>query len=234
MWSIIVNMASFRYGIFVKLQHPTKKHSLWTFVDKVWLEDNMKILFHIHSFAHSLTHDQLVARSFVRLFIVLFIHSYIHLCRYKGSTRNRVGKRWIQIGGRLKQIDSGPFGIVWGINRHHNIYCRIGITWRNPKGRGWRHVGGKLKYASAGEFGIWGVNRYNNIYFRYGVTRRRPQGKENITMYCMIGLTKCWRLRSKVEVGWCNESIALSCLMWQFFSFSFFFKASGWILECQS
>ena len=93
---------------------------------------------------------------------------------------SRVGSRWIHIGGKLKQIDSGTFGIVWGVNRHRNIYCRTGITWRNPKGRGWRHVGGKLKYVSAGSLGVWGVNKRNQIFFRYGVSRRRPQG----TSFC--------------------------------------------------
>ena len=93
-----------------------------------------------------------------------------------GSMSNRAGRRWHHIGGRLMQIDSGPFGIVWGVNIRHYIYCRTGITWRNPKGRSWRRVPGRLKYASVGQFGVWGVNRHHNIYFRYGVTRSRPQG----------------------------------------------------------
>ena len=90
--------------------------------------------------------------------------------------RNRAGNRWYHIGGKLMQIDSGPFGHVWGINRHHQIWCRTGITWKNPKGRGWRRVPGGLKSVSVGEFGAWGVNRRNYIYFRYGINRRRPQG----------------------------------------------------------
>ena len=93
-----------------------------------------------------------------------------------GSMRNRVGSRWLHIGGKLMQIDSGPFGIVRGVNKANQIWCRTGIAWKNPKGRGWRRVPGGLKYVSVGEFGAWGVNKHDYIYFRYGVSRRRPQG----------------------------------------------------------
>ena len=74
------------------------------------------------------------------------------------------------------QIDSGLFGLVWGVNRRHYIYCCTGISRRNPKGTGWRHFGGRLTYVSVGQFGSWGVNRAHQIFFRYGVSRRRPQG----------------------------------------------------------
>ena len=97
---------------------------------------------------------------------------------FSGSIRNRAGSRWIHIGGKLMQIDSGPFGLVYGVNRNRQIFCRTGISWRNPKGTGWRHVGGRLKQVSAGSYGVWGVNRHNNIYFRYGISKRRPQGTQ--------------------------------------------------------
>ena len=74
------------------------------------------------------------------------------------------------------QIDSGDFGIVAGVNRHHYIYCRVGISWRNPKGKRWRFIKGRAKYISAGSYGHWVVNRKNSIYFRLGVRRSRPQG----------------------------------------------------------
>ena len=95
----------------------------------------------------------------------------------KGSMRNRAGNRWFHIGGKLMQIDSGPFGHVWGVNRRHQIWCRIGISWKNPKGRRWRRVPGGLKHVSFGQFGPWGVNSHNHIWFRQGVTRRNPAGK---------------------------------------------------------
>ena len=96
-----------------------------------------------------------------------------------GSVYGRAGSAWHRVPGGLMQIDSGTFGIVWGVNRHHYIYCRTGVTWRNPKGRGWRHVGGRLKYVSVGQFGVWGVNKHDQIFFRYGVSRHRPQGKQS-------------------------------------------------------
>ena len=91
--------------------------------------------------------------------------------------RNRVGSRWLRIPGNLMQIDSGPFGIVWGVNRRQIVFCRTGITWRNPKGSGWCRIGGKLKYISCGELGCWGVSRNRHIVFRNGVSRRKPQGE---------------------------------------------------------
>ena len=96
---------------------------------------------------------------------------------YLGSTSSRAGSSWRHIGGRLSQIDSGPFGIVWGVNKYHHIYVRTGITWRFRAGRGWRRIPGGLKQVSAGEYGVWGVNKYNHIYFRRGVTRKNPGGK---------------------------------------------------------
>ena len=93
-----------------------------------------------------------------------------------GSVGNSVGTSWTRIGGALKQIDSGPYGIVCGVNRGDDIYCRIGITDHNPKGTGWHHIGGKLKYISCGELGCWGVNSVNQIFFRTGVSRHNPAG----------------------------------------------------------
>ena len=78
------------------------------------------------------------------------------------------------------QIDSGPYGLVWGVTKSYNVYCRVGITVRNSKGSGWHRVKGKLKYVSVGQFGTWGVNSRNYIYYRYGVSRVRPYGKTDL------------------------------------------------------
>ena len=75
------------------------------------------------------------------------------------------------------QIDSGPCGIVYGVNRHHQIFCRTGISLRQPKGTGWVRVPGALKYVSCGVYGCWGVNRANQIWFRYGVNPNRCAGQ---------------------------------------------------------
>lgn len=74
------------------------------------------------------------------------------------------------------QIDSGMYGVVWGVNRLHMIYCRYGITWKKPEGTKWIRVPGKLKYVSGGEFGIWGVTKGGYIFFRYGSRWKKPQG----------------------------------------------------------
>lgn len=95
----------------------------------------------------------------------------------KGVTaRRKSGSRWQHIGGRLKQIDSGPFGIVCGVNRGNRIYCRRGITPKRRTGINWINVPGSLMYISCGLYGHWGVNKAWNIYFRYGVKQNRPQG----------------------------------------------------------
>ena len=88
----------------------------------------------------------------------------------------RAGRRWYRVGGALMQIDSGPFGIVWGVNRNHQIYCRTGITAKNPRGRGW--------------LGCWGVNKNHQIFYRYGVSRRRPQGGYSKRIYIIFKMVK--------------------------------------------
>ena len=100
----------------------------------------------------------------------LFFH------RQTGSTGNNVGKSWTRISGGLKQIDSGPYGVVYGVNKNNDIFCRTGISNYNPKGTGWQHIGGKLKYISCGDVGCWGVNAKDQIFFRKGVSPTRPTG----------------------------------------------------------
>ena len=94
--------------------------------------------------------------------------------------RNSVGSRWHRIRGQLMQIDSGPFGFVYGVSKYYKVYYCTAITWKNPKGSKWRRVSGSLKYVSVGEFGPWGVDRYNKVWFRYGMSLARPQGNENL------------------------------------------------------
>jgi hypothetical protein len=72
--------------------------------------------------------------------------------------------------GRLIQIDSGPLGVVYGVNNSDHIFCRQGINLSNPKGTQWAQVPGALKYVSCGVYGCWGLNSTNQIWFRYGVT----------------------------------------------------------------
>lgn len=96
--------------------------------------------------------------------------------RQGASNRNRRGRRWIRVSGRLRQIDSGPRGIVCGVTTSQTIYCRTQITHSALTGRGWTRVSGRLKYISCGDYGYWGVSRQNNIYFREGVSRSNLRG----------------------------------------------------------
>lgn len=93
-----------------------------------------------------------------------------------GSAGGRVGYSWQSIPGRLKQIDSGPIGFVWGVNEGYKIYFRKGVTWKKPEGSKWIRVKGRFKHVSVGQLGPWAVSPKNYVFFRLGVTRRRPEG----------------------------------------------------------
>ena len=94
-----------------------------------------------------------------------------------GVTKRRpFGTRWKRVGGRLKQIDSGPKGIVCGVSRLNKLFCRLQICRRAPYGRRWIYVSKKFTYVSIGDYGYWALNPAGQIYFREGVTRSRPQG----------------------------------------------------------
>lgn len=75
-----------------------------------------------------------------------------------------IGTRWKRISGRLKQVESGPNGALWGVNRYNNIYFRAGITRRNPVGRYWVHVKGRLSHITIGCSGAFGVDRLHRIW----------------------------------------------------------------------
>ena len=70
----------------------------------------------------------------------------------------------MKVDGGLKQLDSGPSGIVCGISHNFEFYCREGITESKPTGTKWRKLGGILTYISCGDYGCWGVNKHHNVY----------------------------------------------------------------------
>ena len=72
---------------------------------------------------------------------------------------------WTVVGGALMQIDSGPRGVVCGVNKGMEIYCRLGITNKLATGSKWEKISGSLKYISCGAYGYWGVTQSNDIYF---------------------------------------------------------------------
>ena len=83
--------------------------------------------------------------------------------------RDVVTNTWKIIPGGLKQIDSGPKGIVCGVSSIDEVFCRTGITDATPEGSAWMKLDGSLKYISCGEFGHWGVNKNNQVFFREGI-----------------------------------------------------------------
>ena len=45
------------------------------------------------------------------------------------SSSNPVGTNWVQVSGRrFKQVDSGPFGVVYGVSKNGDVRCRKKIT----------------------------------------------------------------------------------------------------------
>lgn len=88
-----------------------------------------------------------------------------------GVDFNGYGNYWKEVPGLLKQIDSGPFGIVYGVNQSNEIFCVNGITKISPRGKGLSHVGGyKFKHVSCGLYGCWAIKLDNSLSFRTGVT----------------------------------------------------------------
>lgn len=81
-------------------------------------------------------------------------------------------------GIKLKQIDSGPEGVVLGVTLNDVVYCRSGILPSKPLGTLWKRIHGcELKYISCGRLGCWGVAPDGSVHYREGVTRHECRGK---------------------------------------------------------
>ncbi|MCB9766391.1 MAG: hypothetical protein H6739_41835 [Alphaproteobacteria bacterium] len=77
---------------------------------------------------------------------------------------------WEHIGGKLKWVEVGADGAVWGVNSSDDIWTR--------SGEGWTHIGGKLKQISVGSAQhVWGVNSNDDIWMRSGGTWTHIAGK---------------------------------------------------------
>ena len=83
------------------------------------------------------------------------------------------GKGWSRVDGELKQLDSGPNGAVWGVNRANKVFFRGGVTSGRPTGRYWIHISGRrLNFVSPGCSGVFGVGSNGRIW--------RYRGMDNI------------------------------------------------------
>ena len=90
------------------------------------------------------------------------------------------GTRWKHVGGRLKQIESGPNGAVWGVNRRGHIYFRAGISRGRPIGRNWVYIRGRrLNSVSPGCNGVFRLSSNGRIW------RYRGRLKELAALVCI-------------------------------------------------
>ena len=69
----------------------------------------------------------------------------------------------------MKQIDSGPEGIVIGVTENHEVYRRAGISNTNYIGKEWVKIDGSLTHVSCGRSGCWGVDSTEHVYYIDGV-----------------------------------------------------------------
>ena len=72
---------------------------------------------------------------------------------------------WKVVGGALMQIDSRPKGVVCGVKKAMEMYCRFDITDALAIGTSWEKIADSLKYIFCEAYGYWGVNQNNEIYF---------------------------------------------------------------------
>ena len=51
------------------------------------------------------------------------------------TSSNPVGTNWLRVSGRrFRQVDSGPFGVVYGLDRSGSVRCRTKIAGNKLKG----------------------------------------------------------------------------------------------------
>ncbi|WP_411027509.1 tectonin domain-containing protein, partial [Salmonella sp. s54925] len=87
--------------------------------------------------------------------------------------RNRQ-KSWNNLPGvTFTQIDSGPAGVVYGVNTHGEMFCRGGIPPGKPDGDTWVRVKDPvgMRYASCGAVGCMGVNGTGHVWYGHGESR---------------------------------------------------------------
>ena len=76
-----------------------------------------------------------------------------------------MGTTWMKVEGILRQLDSGPKGIICGVNYKSSVYQREGITELNPIGAKWQACSGRLDYISCNDYGFWGRDYRSDVYF---------------------------------------------------------------------
>ena len=88
------------------------------------------------------------------------------------STINPMGNSWVQVPGKLKQVDVGD-GKMAGVYTDGSIF--VGNLER-PASLRWFKIDGGLTQISVGGGNIAGVNRKHEIWFRKGIDSKHPYG----------------------------------------------------------
>ncbi len=98
------------------------------------------------------------------------------------SYLNPTGMRWRNVGGYLKQVDSGAKGVVYGIDQSSTLVCRSGIQKALPTGLKWKQIKGSYKQVTCGYRGCWVITKNNSIQFRLGITVDHCKGRDWVTV----------------------------------------------------
>lgn len=94
------------------------------------------------------------------------------------TSLNPKGRKWVKVSGRLRQVDSGPSGVVYAVGRDGDARCRAKITGNKPEGSFWRTVNSPsyMSYVSCGSFGCWASDSRARVWFRDGVSKYNCRG----------------------------------------------------------
>ncbi|KAM4014957.1 fish-egg lectin-like [Anomaloglossus baeobatrachus] len=76
------------------------------------------------------------------------------------------GSRWQHIDGRLKMVEVGSDGSVYGVNSNGKVYKREGITDGNPIGTSWTQLKfyDVMKHVSYDQGNLWLITKKGIIY----------------------------------------------------------------------
>jgi hypothetical protein len=90
------------------------------------------------------------------------------------NRHNRVyrwnGRRWIEMPGRLSQVEVAENGDVYGVTPENRV-----VRWKAGRDI-WVRQGGNLRQISAGDGGrLWGVNSDNRVFTAIPGERPRPR-----------------------------------------------------------
>ena len=74
---------------------------------------------------------------------------------------------WRMVPGvKLKQIDAGFGGSVWGVANDSRVYKRTGINHEEPYGKTWLYENAKIKSVTTGLKGVFGVAKNDRVVYK--------------------------------------------------------------------